>query len=48
MSWREAPPVARQGEPKKPCRKRRTIRPAKLSTTALGMMRMTKRAKVIM
>jgi len=48
MSCRVAPPVARHGEPKKPWRKRRTIRPAKLSTRAVGTRRITKMAYEIM
>jgi hypothetical protein len=43
MSPMEAPPDARQGEPKNPCRKRSTIRPAKLPTKAVGMEMITKR-----
>lgn len=48
MSCRLAPPVARQGEPKKPRRNRRTSKPAKFSTRAAGTQRMTKMAMVIM
>ena len=47
MSCIVAPPLARQGEPKKPWRKRRTRRPAKFLTRAVGMERMTKMRKVI-
>lgn len=43
ISAKEAPAVARHGEHMKPRRKRRTIRPAKLFTSAVGMQRMTKR-----
>ena len=35
MSLIIAPPIARIGEPKKLCKKRRTIKVAKLSTTAV-------------
>lgn len=43
ISAKEAPAVAKQGEHMKPRRKRRTISPAKLSTRAVGMQRMTKK-----
>lgn len=43
-----APPLARQGLPKKPSRKRRTRRPPRLSTRAVGSARMVKTAKVVM
>ena len=46
MSCIVAPPLARQGLPKNPWRKRRTRRPAKLLTRAVGMDMMTKRVKV--
>ena len=46
MSCIVAPELARQGEPKKPCRKRRTSKPAKLSTRAVGSDRMTKMKNV--
>ena len=43
-----APPVARHGLPKKPCRKRNTKSPATLFTRAVGMQRITKIPKVAM
>tara|TARA_R110002003_G_scaffold46_2_gene3715 strand:- start:2583 stop:2735 length:153 start_codon:yes stop_codon:yes gene_type:complete len=36
-----APPLARHGDPNKPRRKRRTIKPPKLSTSAVGTARIT-------
>ncbi|CAI6333275.1 unnamed protein product [Periconia digitata] len=48
MSCRLAPPVAKAGLPKNPWRKRSTTRPAKLSTTDAGIVKMTKMAKEIM
>lgn len=47
MSCIEAPPLARQGLPKNPCRKRSTRRPAKFLTRAVGMERMTKMSIVM-
>ena len=44
----EAPPVARQGEPKKPWKKRRAISPEKSSTTAVPMDMMRKMPNVTM
>ena len=46
MSCMVAPELARQGEPKKPCRNRRTSKPAKLLTSAVGSDRMTKMKNV--
>ena len=46
ISCMVAPELARHGEPKKPCRNRRTSRPAKLSTSAVGSDRMTKMKNV--
>lgn len=48
MSCSEAPPVARHGEPKKPCKNLSTMRPAMLSTKAVGMQRMTNMPKLTM
>lgn len=48
MSPMDAPPEAKHGDPKKPCRNRSTIRPAKLGAKAVGMDRMTNRNMVIM
>ena len=42
----EAPPVARQGLPKKPCKNRSTSRPPILFTSAAGTQRITKSAMV--
>ena len=47
MSCMEAPPLARQGLPKNPCKKRSTMRAAKLSTTAAIIETMKKRTKEI-
>jgi len=41
----EAPPFAKQGEPKKPCMKRRARRPLKLLTSAVGTETMTNATK---
>ncbi|KAI7972838.1 hypothetical protein EIK77_000725 [Talaromyces pinophilus] len=38
----EAPPVAKQGEPKNPCRKRKTMSPGTLSTSAVGTLKTMK------
>ena len=46
MSCMVAPPVARQGLPRKPWMKRRTRRPAKDLARAVGIERMKKREKV--
>lgn len=43
-----APPFARHGLPKKPSRKRSVNRPPKLSTKAVGIVRMMKIAKLLM
>lgn len=48
ISPREAPPDARQGDPMKPCEKRRTIRPGKFPTSAVGIEMITKRNIVLM
>lgn len=48
MSCMVAGPVARHGDPKKPCRNRRNKRPPRLSTSAVGTDRMTNRANVTM
>lgn len=40
ISCRLAAPFAKHGLPKKPCRNRRTSKPAKLSTSAVGSDRM--------
>jgi hypothetical protein len=42
MSCRLAPPVARHGLPKKPNKNLRTIKPGKLSTSAVGTTKITK------
>jgi hypothetical protein len=42
MSPMLAPPVARHGLPKNPCKNRSAKRPPKLLTTAVGMLRITK------
>ena len=42
-----APPFARHGLPKNPCNNRRTSRPLKLWTRAVGTERTTKTMKVI-
>jgi hypothetical protein len=46
MSCMVAPPLARQGEPKKPWRKRRKMMAPRLSTTAVGAAMATKTANV--
>ena len=43
----DAPPVASAGDPKNPCRNRRTRSPAKWLTSAVGTQRITKSPKVI-
>lgn len=46
MSDSEAPPVARIGEPKNPCRKRKNINAEALSTSARGILISMYSAKV--
>ena len=48
MSPRLAPPVARQGDPKNPRRKRRAIKPPKLETREVGTERATNMMNVSM
>lgn len=48
ISWNVAAPVARHGDPKNPAKNRRTNSPAKLSTSAVGICRMTKMTNVDM
>jgi hypothetical protein len=45
ISAAEAPPVARTGPPRKPCRKRRTTRPGKLETREVTAVIIMKREK---
>lgn len=48
MSLRDAAPVAKQGLPKKPCKKRTTRNPAKLLHTPAMADRTMKMANVLM
>lgn len=48
MSPSDAAPVARHGLPKKPCRKRRMMKPAKLRHTDAPMERSRYMKKVVM
>lgn len=48
MSLRDAAPVAKQGLPKKPCKKRTTRNPAKLLHIAAMADRAMKMANVMM
>ena len=48
MSYRVAPPFARQGLPKNPCRNLKTSKPAILLTNAVGTQSITNMENVTM
>jgi hypothetical protein len=48
MSLIDAPPDAKQGDPKNPCKNRNMMSPAKVFSNAVGMDMMTKMPIVMM